>query len=160
MKSPSSSSCSFLGLLLFSFLTVLLAFQPPSSSSSSPSSSCQSHHHHQQHHHHHHHTPTHTSSTSTSSALSAGTSANQEEATKTCKNCLKQYLPSQNSANACCFHTGIFSGRLARIDTQDPTGKKDYFWSCCGEAKEHPGCTKEHHRSFDDLPGPWRSGFQ
>ncbi|EWM28070.1 hypothetical protein Naga_100044g2 [Nannochloropsis gaditana] len=83
-----------------------------------------------------------------------------QEGTKTCRACLKQFNPSENPPSACTFHPGIYTGRLARIDDTDPSGAKDFFWSCCGGEREHPGCTHDHHRSFDDPPGPWQSGFQ
>lgn len=88
----------------------------------------------------------------------AGSSA---EPTKTCRNCLQQYRASENGPTACRHHVGIYTGRLARIDDRDPSGAKDWFWSCCGEeSKDGPGCVVTQHQSYDEPAGPWRSGFQ
>jgi len=153
-RSPSPTRLPFLPLLrvlLLLLLTVLtVSFVPPSSSSSSSSCACD----------HHNRAEAQRTTTALASSSSSSPSFSSSEPTKTCRACLQQYKPSENNPTACHYHPGIYTGRLARIDDVDPTGAKDWFWSCCGEEREHGGCTQDQHRSFDDPPGPWRSGFQ
>ena len=68
---------------------------------------------------------------------------------KTCKNCKKQYDSIKND-DSCRFHTGIYSGRLNRVNDVD-TSDLEYFWSCCGMYNlDEPGCLVQKHASYDD----------
>jgi hypothetical protein len=69
---------------------------------------------------------------------------------KTCKNCKKQYDNKSNDIK-CIFHTGIYTGRLNRVNDVD-TSDLEYFWSCCGnEELSSIGCNiNEYHVSYDD----------
>ncbi|KAM3577180.1 hypothetical protein VYU27_000863 [Nannochloropsis oceanica] len=154
-------------LLLLILAVSTASFVPPSSSFSSTSfstSSCACDHHNRGKFKKMNRASSSSNTTavlaSSSSSPSHSSPSSSREATKTCRACLQQYKSSENGPTACHHHPGIYTGRLARIDDVDPTGAKDWFWSCCGEEREHRGCTQDYHRSFDDPPGPWRSGFQ
>jgi len=68
---------------------------------------------------------------------------------KTCKNCKKQYDSIKND-NSCRFHSGIYTGRLNRVNDVD-TSDLEYFWSCCGMYNlDEPGCLIQQHTSYDD----------
>lgn len=115
-------------------------------------------------HHHYHHQQRSSPTAALLHASGDGDSSGADssaEPTRTCRNCLRQYRASENGPTACRHHVGIYSGRLARIDDKDPSGAKDWFWSCCGEeSKDGPGCVVTQHQSYDEPAGPWRSGFQ
>ena len=68
---------------------------------------------------------------------------------KTCKNCKKQYDSIKND-NSCRFHSGMYTGRLNRVNDVD-TSDLEYFWSCCGVYDlDEPGCLIQQHASYDD----------
>lgn len=79
-------------------------------------------------------------------------------ASKTCKNCKKQFKNDDNVA--CVFHPGIYTGRLNRINDVD-TSDLEFFWSCCGEYSiSSTGCISTgKHYSYDDADVPSYSVF-
>ncbi|CEM36176.1 unnamed protein product [Vitrella brassicaformis CCMP3155] len=77
----------------------------------------------------------------------------------TCRQCKRSFVPEHNHSLACCYHAGVFSGRLNRVNDVD-TSDLEFFWSCCGEYdREHPGCVVTRHMSFDEADDAttWRS---
>jgi len=73
---------------------------------------------------------------------------------KTCKHCKKQFPEdlSGGETSPCTFHTGIFTGRLNRINDVD-TSDLEYFWTCCGSYELSAlGCfTAKKHRSVSAI---------
>lgn len=63
----------------------------------------------------------------------------------TCRFCKCQFSPLKPTA--CQFHSGIYTGRLNRVNDID-TSDLQYFWTCCGSYElGAPGCMITEHRS-------------
>lgn len=89
-------------------------------------------------------------------------SGGQQAATtvRTCRNCKKQFNPSENHPRACLYHTAHFGGETKRKfesvhtgGTMDTPGGGEItsYWHCCAsEDPFDPGCVAGPHASYDD----------
>lgn len=76
-------------------------------------------------------------------------------APRTCRVCKKKFYPSSNTPTSCRFHTSLWMGaenskHFGRIAEHVPSGVT-YFYDCCdAEDKDHPGCTFDFHKTYDE----------
>ncbi|EWM25177.1 hypothetical protein Naga_100801g1 [Nannochloropsis gaditana] len=99
-------------------------------------------------------TPPSTPPTSSPPALSAST-ALPSEAYRTCRLCLRPYLPSRNHDTACRYHPSAYIGneRSKFCGTRSGGNERGLarFWDCCGEESvTAPGCQPCPHESYDE----------
>ena len=71
-----------------------------------------------------------------------------------CRICTQKFDVSQNGPRSCTYHPESFSGETAqRWMAPGETiggGVVHYFYTCCGNGKDSPGCCWTPHRTFDE----------
>jgi hypothetical protein len=81
---------------------------------------------------------------------------------RTCRRCKVQFVPADNHARACVYHTALFTGGEVGKYTGFVPVSPAYehrslhrglvrFWDCCNALQEEaPGCCTGPHEAYED----------